>query len=155
MDSVVLKYDWTEMSYMPDLDKELLELVSNAENVDRVRVILSEGADPNARKIYGDINCFETALYRAAMSDSVKMVNLLLDSGARPCINGYGRTCLNVVCYRSSHWSNPAECIQLIDRLIDLGAPCTAKLLDEFVTCGCGGIHPNETVKEHVASLIN
>jgi len=58
------------------MDDLLLEAVQNRD-VDRVRVLLAEGADPNVRDING-----RTPLGHAAAHGDVDLVTLLLDAGA-------------------------------------------------------------------------
>jgi ankyrin repeat protein len=90
-----------------DLDLQLIN-ASGSQNVARVKALLDEGADVNARG--GE------ALYRAACRERVEIAKLLIAHGAKAqaqCIAGW----------TALHWAAARGHADLVDLILDSGAP--------------------------------
>ncbi|MEW6133256.1 MAG: ankyrin repeat domain-containing protein [Pseudomonadota bacterium] len=96
------------------MSQQLIEAV-NAKDVERVRELLANGADANARDAYG-----ATALMNAAHGGSLEMVEALLAAGAEvDARDELGWTALMKACYNAELDRGFPE---IVSRLIEAGA---------------------------------
>ena len=85
----------------PNGDTALLISAGDAERPDAARLLLSRGADPNARDWMG-----RTALFRAASGVNTGMIELLAEHGADPNIqDNTGRTALMTAADLCWYWN--------------------------------------------------
>ena len=102
------------------MSEQLMEAIKASDNT-RVRDLLSDGADANARDAYG-----ATALMNAAHGGSLEMVNDLLAAGAEvDAKDELGWTALMKACYNADMDRGFPE---VISRLIAAGADPNVKI---------------------------
>ncbi len=93
-------------------DKKLLRVISSSIDLNRLREVLQEGADPNAK----DRSLNYTALMIAARKGKADFAGTLLDFGADPYLRGHG----NATAYEIAKTWEQEEVIKLFrERGID------------------------------------
>lgn len=93
-------------------DKKLLRVISSSTDLNRLREVLQEGADPNAK----DRSLNYTALMIAARKGKADFAGTLLDFGADPYLRGHG----NATAYEIAKTWEQEEVIKLFrERGID------------------------------------
>ena len=84
-----------------------LQYAVSQEDVDRVRSLIKQGAEVNAKDKVG-----ETAIYDAASTTNVEILNILIDHGAN--INEKGRDG-NTPLHYAAFWGNTDTALRLIE----------------------------------------
>ena len=110
------------------LNEDLLALVQGGwnKNLDKIRPLIDQGADVNAKNTYGD-----TSLIIAARYGSNKTVKILLEKGADVSIrSANGWTPLIHAVQRLHNNNNPELSIEIINDLLARGANLEAKTKD-------------------------
>lgn len=114
MNSICREMEKMETALQEELNKRLLEAARNSADINQIRKLLQEGADPNAKQWYNG-----TALHAAAADGNTEIVKLLLDAGAD--VNAKDKSGQTIL-----HWSVQDENLSVIELLIKRGADIDA-----------------------------
>lgn len=103
-----------ETALQEELNKRLLKAARNSADINTIRKLLQEGADPNAKQWYNG-----TALHAVASDGNTETAKLLLDAGAD--VNAKDKSDQTIL-----HWAVQDENLSVIELLIKWGADVDA-----------------------------
>ena len=112
-----------ESKKVSDQNKSLLQAAADGD-IDKVKSLLSEGADVNVRGAYG-----QTALHNAVVKGHRSIVRLLMDKGANiDAMDDAGRTPLHYATGAGFGSANPRQwSVDVVELLLNNGANINAK----------------------------